>query len=302
MSCLTAMLDLPDATMRAVLFARGQGRTSRMLGLGRRRYLASMPSQVDQQHEHDAIDGLCAELTVRGRSSRVTSWPDCDPTADLTVDAVADVDGTRWVIEHCRLTAWSTFPAMARAVREALQGPLNDVAASIGHFITLSVLPVTGSPPQRRNYYEATLANLRKVATQGPGFYPLADDAFTTATVHETAAIGGAQSTMSVWVSDGSSAALLEQLQTAMEHAWEKKLSKQLPPARSAGYRVLLLLDMIAAPDQQTPPQLLASASTVAQAIQDTLDRHPGVLDEVWLRNRDGSYEPLPVQLDLPGY
>ena len=83
-----------------------------------------MSTGAAQAHEHDAIEGLCEAFERNGRPARVVSWPDTDPTEALTVDAIAEIAGGRWVIEHSRLTVSNSFHRARKETLAALHGPL----------------------------------------------------------------------------------------------------------------------------------------------------------------------------------
>jgi hypothetical protein len=251
-----------------------------------------VPSADALQHERLAIEGLCEALTAAGRPSRVVAWPDRDPSAELTVDAIADLNGERWAIEHTRLTAPRTFPAAHKETMAALQTPLESIAQDAGYNVHLAVLPPVGSRSNRAEYFDSALRLAADGAGQGPGIYPMGDDAFTIAVV-SSAGDRGTVASISAYSSDGGHPGLSGQLYRAMHLTWEHKLRHQLPPAKKAGFAVLLLLDGIPAPEQRVPPFWLADPMTVAEAIAQVLDANPAVVDEVWLRKLDGSYESI---------
>jgi hypothetical protein len=178
----------------------------------------------------------------------------------------------------------------------ALEEPLQQIAEASGLSITLSVLPPAGGKRSDRNdYYQAALDLAQASAAQGAGSYGRADGV-TMAVVSHPAADEGVRSAVVSSISDGRST-LSERLHRAMQHAWTHKLSQQLPPAKAAGYPVLLLADAIPAPDQRAPSPFPATLYTVAQALQPLLDAHPGVIDQVWLRERAGSYHLVLAEL-----
>ena len=254
-----------------------------------------MPSQADVAFEHEAILALCGHLTENGRISHVTSWPDLDPTTSLTVDALAMVGGVKTVIEHCRLTTQSAFPP---ALRDALAA-LTEIARETRHPIHLSILPPSGGKAsERQAYYASALKLARSAARLGPGTYPLGTDAFTVAIVGAPTGENATDpiATISSFTGDGGHPGLSGQLLRAMGGAWTHKLEAQLPPAKAVGCAIILLLDVIPAPDQQVPPHFLAFPATVAEAIQPLLDQHPGIVDEIWLREANRTFARVPVR------
>lgn len=71
-------------------------------------------SDAKAQHEESALQELVNELKARGRQARITGRPDIDGHPVLTTDAVLEIDGREWAVDHCLVSRESDLPpAMA---------------------------------------------------------------------------------------------------------------------------------------------------------------------------------------------
>ena len=75
-----------------------------------------------EQHEDSALRALSDELRAQGHQVTVIANPDRGDSHPLTVDAIIEIDGTEWAVDHMLLSRPDNLqPAMAEA--ENLAGP-----------------------------------------------------------------------------------------------------------------------------------------------------------------------------------
>jgi hypothetical protein len=251
-----------------------------------------MPSQDAVAFEHEAIKGLCAAFTAAGRVTRVVSWPDQDPDVELTVDSIVDIDGATWVVEHCRLAHASTFHPARLAAEGALNDPIGALAEQAGMVANLTIAPPIADRANRRaarEYYDRVIDLARTSFSKGPGIYQIEGDIFTMIEVVDTPASDDGRRVF-IHSYFATHPGLAGQISASMTEALTKKLTRQLPRAKTAGYGVVLLLDKLRGPDQLVMSHFTASVPTIALAVEPLISDHPGVVDEVWVRELDGNY------------
>jgi hypothetical protein len=80
-------------------------------------------------HEDAALQALCDELIARGSSAEITAYPDRDPQHPLTVDALINISGTEWAVDHCLLSRPPLLPPALKMAKETLQRRLDVIEA-----------------------------------------------------------------------------------------------------------------------------------------------------------------------------
>jgi len=80
------------------------------------------------------------------------------------------------------------------------------------------------------------------------------------------------------------SAFLGTQLEAGLKAPLTKKLTGQLKDAKDKGWPTALVLDQLPRPNSKSRTVWIASPEGVATVVQRILNNHPGVVDQVWLR------------------
>jgi hypothetical protein len=85
------------------------------------------------------------------------------------------------------------------------------------------------------------------------------------------------------YVDTAGSRGISDQVEAGIRDALEKKLTGQLARAKDCGLPVALLIDQVPRPGRQGTVRS-ASPRLIARAVQESLNAHPGVVDQIWLR------------------
>jgi hypothetical protein len=250
-------------------------------------------------HEDLALTALCDELTARGRAAKLISHPDRDgDDPQLTVDALMDVNGILWAVDHCLVSRSPELPAAMRDGEKALRRPLEAVAESTHTSLAVQYQPQAGT----------TRADKRRGAAYYQAVIQLAQRACNTA-VPVAAADGVVM--IQGWpdwqpkvylqaVADLTGNIFLgTQIEAGLKAALTKKLTGQLKRAKDAGYKTALLLDQTPRPGTQSMPIRIASPAGIAAVVQRILDQHPSVVDQVWLQSGETVPRFVAPQLHL---
>lgn len=246
-----------------------------------------VPSQGSVAEEGRAIQLLCDTLTAAGQPASIVGRPDQDPTDPLTVDAVIDVDGRRWAVDVCAVTfSPKLLPAMQRG-DAALRGPLEAIAAREGCGLRVAYVPQEGEPGEAdwgADYYKRIIEAAEGLAQQGAGASELVADGTDIEVLMEPEA-GAPRVQLLKWLAKTPDIA--QSVTDELTRPVTKKLTGQLARAKSAGYPVALLLDLVAPVDTKLWRQFMAGPESVREAVQPLLGQYPGVVDQVWLRDPD---------------
>lgn len=239
-------------------------------------------SDAKAQHEESALQELVNELKARGRQARITGRPDIDGHPVLTTDAVLEIDGREWAVDHCLVSREPDLPPAMAQADKTLSSRLQPVADAHKCGLAVSYLPQAKSGHTKKeieNYYDEvvrtaeTAAKTRQMA--------VADDGFITAQVYDA----DPPEVIVIPFTDTTGNAFLgAQIEAGLAGPLTKKLEGQPKRAKDAGYPVALLLDQIPRPGSGNKTIWLASAYTIAQVSQRVLNQHPGIVDQVWLR------------------
>jgi len=248
-----------------------------------RRNIAPMTATSDQ--EDAALQAFCDELTARGHQTRITCNPDRDQHHHLTVDALIDIDGEQWAVDHCLLSRPPQLPPAMKNAEAALQTRLDAIAQEHGRMIVASYLPQTGAVGQQWGtaYYDK-LIELAKQAVTTDGLVG-GDDGFATAQAVPSQTPG----VVLVPFTDTTGNPLTSaQIDAGLRTPLLEKLDGQLKRAKEAGHRTALLLDQLPRPGTNSHTVWNAGPTTIAAVTQHILRDHqqqnPKVLDQVWLR------------------
>jgi hypothetical protein len=240
------------------------------------RILLDMPSKAELDHSRAAIRTLADTM-----QAVVLGYPEDDPDewSGLTVDGVLDVGGERWAVEHVRAT-WepSTTPAVTDAI-DRLLPRLDQIAERHQRGIHVGVYPARGKA--RAAQYDEVVARAERAAATGHDVFD--DDGFTVQISDQPA---GAH--LSVMLA--SNLFIGRQIAAGLVPALERKLDRQLAHAKSAGYKVAVIVD-------QTEPAGIPQSAipyglpmTVAQVVAPVLERAPAIVDQLWVRDRAGRF------------
>lgn len=144
-----------------------------------------------------------------------------------------------------------------------------------------STLAFTRQEGRRAAQYDEVVARAERAAATGHDVFD--DDGFTVQISDQPA---GAH--LSVMLA--SNLFIGRQIAAGLVPALERKLDRQLAHAKSAGYKVAVIVD-------QTEPAGIPQSAipyglpmTVAQVVAPVLERAPGIVDQLWVRDRAGRF------------
>jgi hypothetical protein len=229
--------------------------------------------------EDAALAALSRAVADAGHTVRLVERPDRDPAHPLTVDGIFEIDGTRWAVEHCRITFESTGPAAQAGVERALRPALERLAIEARRTITVGVLPPYGEP-ESGTYYDAVLDTARRAIEAGEDQWW--DDGCTSVQL----SVADQDSAVRFIMVLSDTPDIAEQLAHTLKETIGSKANGQLRAAKEAGFPVLLLLDQVTPVETKMPANFLAAPATVSTVVRAILDDHPGIVDEVWMRDR----------------
>jgi hypothetical protein len=239
-------------------------------------------------YERAALEELALELTRQGRPATVTGWPEDDgPRADgLTVDALYEMAGRTWAVEHTRVTFGEKVEPHRQEAERELRAPLTALARDHDRSLLVLVERPAGDARARQAYF-ASVCALAEAALQDPS---------------GSASSGGSrvlalpptgEEQVQILTTMAATANIQDQVRDALVDSLSAKLTKQLARANDLGFPVLLLLDQMEPPGDTTPAQWLAAPATVEAATAPMFDAHPGVVNELWLRDPRGAFHAL---------
>lgn len=235
-----------------------------------------------EQHEESALQELVNELKARGRQARITGRPDIDGHPVLTTDAVLEVDGREWAVDHCLVSREADLPPAMAQADKTLSARLQPVADAHSRGLAVSYLPQAKASHTKKeieNYYDEVVRTAETAA--GTGQMAVGHDGFITVQVYDA---DQPEVSLIPFTDTTGNAFLGTQIEAGLAGPLAKKLEGQLKRAKDAGYPVALLLDQIPRPGSGNKTIWLASAYTIAQVTQRALNQHPGIVDQVWLR------------------
>jgi hypothetical protein len=246
-----------------------------------------MPSTT---FERDAITGFLNQLTAEtGAEVGPVSHPEDDPRNPLTVDALVEVDGESWAIDHMRLVYERTVIPSADDAHRRLRESLREVARRHGRSLNVAVLPprrhcaMTGE--QINAYYARIVAKAEESAASGQNWFDL--DATTSVQVRDRQDAPNPPSVeIATWMAEDAS--IEAQVVAALQEPVREKVRGQLAAAKAAGSRVLLLIDQMQDPTRRQPALFLASPATVTHVVLGILGGTPDIVDSVWFRSTNG--------------
>lgn len=237
-----------------------------------------------QEWERDAIRGLLDVLSV-SEAVRLLGHPEDELTSPLTVDALVDRDGKVWAVEHMRLALDDRLPPAVAEVDQQLKEFVGELSDSLDLRIEVVVQPPVGDTKTRRRYFTDLRSMIEGAAIDR-------QDVVCEDGTQVLVEADGTGSRVSTWMQDTPDLAQLVRWTSGL--VLERKLEEQLPPATAEVDRIGLLLDQQHPPDtRQWPNWLVRHPSTILAGLGDVLATHPGILDEIWLRDTYGTYTRL---------
>jgi hypothetical protein len=250
----------------------------------------------EEQHKDQAFARLVDELTARGRKATIVRHPDRDKLdAALTVDAIIQIDGRDWAVDHLLLSRLPDLPPARAEGKRELQPRLDVIAQENGTGLFVSYLPQSmgsHSAQQIQDYYDHVVKVAEEAAKKKS--FVGSDDGFTTA-----APMAGPPVANLVPFSDTETSAWLgDQVEAGIKTTLKSKLTGQLARAKEKGYPVAILIDQIPWPGMQSTVWIV-SPVCIARVVQGILNSHPGVVDQVWLRpaQKPNVYETPQIHL-----
>ena len=237
-------------------------------------------------HEDGALQALCEELIARGNHAHITAHPDRDRGHPLTVDAMINIDGTEWAVDHCLLSRPQLLPPAMKAAEVALQTRLDAIAKEHKRLIFASYLPQTGVKGEKWGaaYYDR-IVKLAGEAVAMDAPVVVGDDTFSMV---QTRPSDSPAAVLAPFTDTTGHPGVGTQVDAGLRAPLLKKLEGQLKQAKEAGFPTALLLDQVPRPGSNNNTVWIASPTTIAAAVTAILkthsETHPKVLDQVWLR------------------
>ncbi|MGI8448063.1 MAG: hypothetical protein ACR2MP_12975 [Streptosporangiaceae bacterium] len=234
-------------------------------------------------HEDAALQALVDQLNSRGRRAAIVSRPDRDGSslAGLTVDATVRIDGQDWAVDHCLLSRPPDLPGALAAATTALQPRLDAVAQQYQCGLAVSYLPQSTSQHSKKEigaYYDEVVATAERAA-QAKMFAGGADENMAADHFPSTPPVAH----LMPFTDTIGSPRMSDQVDAGLTATLAKKLTGQLARAKNLGFPVALLIDQVPRPGKQSTV-VSASPMLIARVVQQSLNAHPDVVDQVWLR------------------
>ena len=234
-----------------------------------------------EAHEDTALAALLDELAGRGRQVAIIDHPDRGVPGRMTVDAIIQIDGQKWAVDHCLLSRPPDVPPALAAAEAALQNRLDAVVNTYRCGLIVSYLPQAKnrhSKQQITDYYDQVVALGEQAARTNDCV--TGEDGFASASPfpsHPPIA-------HLLPETDTTGRGPLGQIQAGLEDMLEKKLTGQLKKAKDHGLRVALLIDQVPRPGSRNSTVMSAAPTNIARVVQHILNAYPQVVDQVWLR------------------
>src|SRR5258706_3036584 len=92
-------------------------------------------------HEETGLNALGDELTGRGRQARITCGPDVDGHPVLYTDAVLEIDGRDWAVDHCLISRPADLPPAMAQAEKTLRARLEVIAERYQRGVYAAYLP-----------------------------------------------------------------------------------------------------------------------------------------------------------------
>jgi hypothetical protein len=238
---------------------------------------ASTSQREKEDHEDRALNTLIRTLAGLGHDALIVTHPDRDPSHPLTVDALLNIDGTEWAVDHFLLSRDNRIPGARRSTEKRLRPALETIARAAGIALSISYRPHAGSDAA---VYCASVIDLARAAA-ADGRTRYAGDGCTRTGVWPHAPVGAVG--LSPFLTVTGDAKLSHQIDEGVGATLEKKLTGQLRRAKETGYPVMLLLDGTPRPGVANDTiWMTAHPNTVRAAVKPHLDSHPGTVEVVW--------------------
>ncbi len=259
--------------------------------------MLSVTDAAGQRFDRRSVYDFCEALSAQtGMSVTVLSHPEDDPSHLLKVDALLDIDGEVWALDHVRLVYDRQLIPAIDDIEDSLHAALEKLATEHDGYLVVSYLPPGLSPAARHPGRAGRRARESEKGAFVARIVALAEQALTTGQdrfLHEGITTvrlalqpnpSGQRVDLLAW---GSAGPWIEaQVTAGLADSLRSKLSDLLARAKQAGYPVMLLIDQVQDPDSRQPSQFLAGAWSVSPLVDQVMQERPGVLDSVWFRDR----------------
>lgn len=232
-----------------------------------------------------AIGQLVGHLRAHGIDVIEVGHPEDDPTSAVNVDSELLIEGERWAAEHTRIV----YDHLAVAAEEAAEGylrpKLERLAGDFGVALSVAFYAPRWSGKQLPTKYWDGVFELAERAARTVSF--VGDERGNSV----FAATGNPCVSFVFFASENS--AVGDQYKNALTSPLSAKLSGQLRVAKENGFKVLLLLDQVPAPENDPGTMWTPDEGTLDMFMSSLLAEYPGVVDEVWLREASGNLRQL---------
>src|SRR5262249_125992 len=118
--------------------------------------------------------------------ARITGRPDIDGHPVLTTDAVLEIDGREWAVDHCLVSREPDLPPAMAQAEKTLLARLQPVADAHKCGLAISFLPQAKSGQTKKegeNYYDEVVRTAETAAETGQ--MAMGSDGFITAQVYD---------------------------------------------------------------------------------------------------------------------
>ena len=259
--------------------------------------MLSVTDAAGQRFDRRSVYDFCEALSAQaGMSVTVLSHPEDDPSHLLKVDALLDIDGEVWALDHVRLVYDRQLIPANSTTSKTLSTPPWRSSLNTTADPGASDPPAGSSPAARHPGRAGRRARESEKGAFVARIVALAEQALTTGQdrfLHEGITTvrlalqpnpSGQRVDLLAW---GSAGPWIEaQVTAGLADSLRSKLSDLLARAKQAGYPVMLLIDQVQDPDSRQPSQFLAGAWSVSPLVDQVMQERPGVLDSVWFRDR----------------
>ena len=113
--------------------------------------MLSVTDPADQRFDRRAVYEFCEALSAQtGMSVTVLSHPEDEPSHSLNVDALLDIDGEVWAMDHVRLVYDRQLIPAIDDIEDSLRTALEKLAEEHDGYLIVSYLPPDLSPAARQ--------------------------------------------------------------------------------------------------------------------------------------------------------
>ena len=230
-----------------------------------------------ERFDRRAIREFCESLSAQtGVTATVLCHPEDDSSSPLTVDALLDISGEVWAVDHVRLVYDCALIPAVDDIADRLRSALQQLATEHDRYLIVNYLPPglssTASEKgragkrareaERAAFVDKIVGLAMQAVTTGDDRF--LHDGLNTVRFALSRPSDGERVHLMAWGSGGTF--LDAQVAAGLADALRAKVADQLANAKEAGYRVMLLIDQVQDPASRQPSFFLATADGDATA------------------------------------